>query len=59
MKCFYCGRNYTRETNENGEIRFICKFPRCKAQPCTDFHQNEADCYSDIELIKASWRNAR
>lgn len=58
MKCFYCGRPYTTEY-ENDKVRLICKFPRCKAQPCSDYHDFEAECEEDMILIRDSWRNAK
>lgn len=59
MKCFYCGRPYHTEKDSEGNIRLICKFPRCKMQPCSDFHKFESECLEDMELIKESWRKAR
>lgn len=59
MKCFYCGRPYTLEQDrENPLYRLVCKFPRCKAQPCSDYHPTEAECERDMIAIKDSWRNA-
>lgn len=59
MKCFFCGRPYVTDTNEDGQVRLRCAFPRCKMNPTTDFHDNEVQCYADIDLIKESWRNSR
>lgn len=57
MKCFYCGRPYKMEKTLEG-IRLACKFPRCKAQPCSDFHETEYECEMDMELIRESWKEA-
>lgn len=59
MKCFYCGRMYTQVKNDEGKVQLVCKFPRCKCQPESDFHDTITECLEDMELIKESWRNAR
>lgn len=59
MKCFYCDRPYTLECDEDNNVRLICKFPRCKAQPCSDFHKTIEECEEDMKIIRDSWRKAR
>lgn len=62
MTCFYCGRPLKEltctdesRTGINGLARkLICKYPRCKLHPESDWEPTLELCVQDIELIKQS-----
>lgn len=56
MKCFYCGRNMTIVTNEDGQVMAKCTYPRCRLKPETDWEPDITLVEADLQLIKNSLR---
>ena len=63
MTCFYCGRPL-KELTSTDESRtginglahkLICKYPRCKIHPETDWEGTVELCEADMELMKKSF----
>lgn len=62
MKCFYCGRPLKEVTSTNESAtgipglahKLVCKYPRCKIRPETDWEPTVELCEVDIEMIKKS-----